>query len=266
MKVEEIEVDKIEVLENIRQKPLKEDLSELMESIKNDGLFQPIGVKPVSGGFLLVWGFRRLTAFKKLGKKTIPANILEESDIETEEDFLIKNASENIHRKQIDAIELGRICWHLEKSMNRNEVAVKLSIPRSRVKNAVESFLRVPTKFRDSVRVFEAGNSTKKAGKLGSNLAYTITHLRKVTEEDRHKIFEWAIKEEKINSEVILLGELIRNGSTLTQAMKQLENVRSVSMKFLVNKKRFEEMMRSYPSFIEYVRKLINKNEPNLII
>ncbi len=57
-----------------------ESLSELAESIKNYGVFQPIIVKKSIRGYDLVAGERRVRASKMAGLKTIPAIIKDFSD------------------------------------------------------------------------------------------------------------------------------------------------------------------------------------------
>ena len=52
-------------------------VKELAESIRSEGLLQPIVVRKVKDGFELIAGERRLRAFKHLGQKTIPARVIE---------------------------------------------------------------------------------------------------------------------------------------------------------------------------------------------
>ena len=55
-----------------------------------------------------------------------------------EEEFLVHNAVENLHRKDINLFELGRTCDALAKmDLTISEIAARLTIPRTRVKNAI---------------------------------------------------------------------------------------------------------------------------------
>jgi ParB family chromosome partitioning protein len=71
-------------------------VKELAESIRANGLLQPIMVKPKGDGYELVFGLHRLEACRKLGWKKIPALV---KDISSEEAFLtglIENLQRNI--------------------------------------------------------------------------------------------------------------------------------------------------------------------------
>jgi ParB family chromosome partitioning protein len=53
----------------------EEKMQELVGSILSDGLLQPIVVKPIDGGFVVVAGHRRLEACKRVaGKKSRPSS------------------------------------------------------------------------------------------------------------------------------------------------------------------------------------------------
>jgi ParB family chromosome partitioning protein len=70
-------------------------VGELMESVRLNGLLQPITVRPVDEKqFRLVFGSHRLEAVKRLGRKKISAIVREISD---EESFLM-NVTENLQR------------------------------------------------------------------------------------------------------------------------------------------------------------------------
>ena len=69
-----------------------EALAELVHSIQEVGLMQPIVVRPAKGGgYELVAGERRLRASKKAGFKTIPALIRETADDQMLRDALLEN-------------------------------------------------------------------------------------------------------------------------------------------------------------------------------
>ena len=76
-------------------------LNELMTSIKEHGVLQPVVVQKVDSGFELIVGERRWRASKKLGLKKIPAVIREVNDTQSLEIAII----ENIHRQDLNPIE-----------------------------------------------------------------------------------------------------------------------------------------------------------------
>lgn len=84
-------------------RPLKEELvSELVRSIKNEGLLQPVVVRRHGDGYELVFGMHRLEACRRLGLSHIIATVREFNDAES---FLAR-VSENLLRNSfIDPLE-----------------------------------------------------------------------------------------------------------------------------------------------------------------
>ena len=79
------------------------ELEQLTSSIEKLGLIQPITVKKNENRYTLISGERRLRAFQKLSKKSIPAYIRLANDQESLEMALV----ENIQRKNLDPIEIA---------------------------------------------------------------------------------------------------------------------------------------------------------------
>jgi ParB family chromosome partitioning protein len=78
-----INLDISKIVPNPRQPRLElhsETIAELAESIKSQGIVQPILVRPKNGKYELVAGERRLRAAKKAGLVLIPTIIKEFSD------------------------------------------------------------------------------------------------------------------------------------------------------------------------------------------
>lgn len=67
------------------------DVSDLVASIKEIGVIQPITVTPIEGGYQIVFGHRRVEAAKKAGLREIPAIVREVSERERLEQSLIEN-------------------------------------------------------------------------------------------------------------------------------------------------------------------------------
>lgn len=112
----------------------KEKLNELIISIKNIGLIQPITVKKISKNeFQLISGERRLRAFKKLEIDKIPSYIRKANDQESLEMALV----ENIHRQDLDAIEIAISYKRLieEIKLTQEELSDKIGKKRSTVSN-----------------------------------------------------------------------------------------------------------------------------------
>ena len=112
----------------------KEKLEELVISIKNIGLIQPITIKKISKNkFQLISGERRLRAFKKLRIDKIPCYIRKADDQQSLEMALV----ENIHRQDLDSIEIAISYKRLieEIKLTQEELSEKIGKKRSTITN-----------------------------------------------------------------------------------------------------------------------------------
>lgn len=225
MEVKTIEISQVQSLDNIRIREIEKDVHTLMASIEAYGLLQPIGVFGTQQkGYVIVWGNRRFIASKKLGLKTIPAVIVDSEEM-SEEDFLIHNAIENIQRKEITTYELGKTCEVLvKKGYSKDEIAVKLNVPTSRVKNALNDFRKIPEKYRD--RIISLKNNVKKGGKIGSTVSNGILGVVKTFNLDKkqaEQLFDKA-RADSINSRKLkLIAIFLKKGLNINQALKKVD-------------------------------------------
>lgn len=77
------------------------DVAELMQSIREKGILEPLLVRPVESRYELIVGSRRFEAAKRLGLRTVPAVVRPMLD----EDALIISLVENIQRKEVEPEE-----------------------------------------------------------------------------------------------------------------------------------------------------------------
>lgn len=77
------------------------DISELTESVKAQGILEPIVVRPVGDAYEVIIGARRLAAAKEAGLKTIPAEVREMTDAQA----LARSLVENLHRGDLELEE-----------------------------------------------------------------------------------------------------------------------------------------------------------------
>jgi len=82
----------------------EQDLLELADSIKANGVIQPIIVRPFQGRYQLIAGERRVRAAQMAGLNRIPAIIREVTDEQLFEWSLV----ENIHRRDLNPIERAK--------------------------------------------------------------------------------------------------------------------------------------------------------------
>jgi ParB family chromosome partitioning protein len=110
-------------------------IDELVESIRQHGIIQPLIVRLVDGNYELIAGERRWRASKKLGLATVPVIEREASDRDVLEMALI----ENLQREDLNAIEeaAGYVRLAKEFSMKQDEIAARVGKSRASVANAM---------------------------------------------------------------------------------------------------------------------------------
>lgn len=124
-------------------------LAELAASIKENGLLQPIVVRPSPLGYEIVAGERRARAARLAGLLEIPALIRQYSDDES----LILSLVENVQRDDLNPIDKAlayrRLTSHLK--VTQGEVARKLGLDASSVSNMIR-LLDLPEEIQELVR------------------------------------------------------------------------------------------------------------------
>jgi len=112
-----------------------EKLTELANSIKENGIFQPIILKPSKNGFMIVSGERRVRAAEMVGLKTVPAVIRDYNKDKVQEISLV----ENLQREDLNAIEEAEAFKHLIRSLalTHEQLAEKIGKSRSYVTNCL---------------------------------------------------------------------------------------------------------------------------------
>jgi len=111
-----------------------EGLSELSESLKKDGLLQPLVVRENSTGYIIIAGERRYRAARLAGMTEVPVVVMDEvSDIRMLELALV----ENIHRENLNPIEAAQAYRRLvnECNLTQNELASRVGKSRAAVAN-----------------------------------------------------------------------------------------------------------------------------------
>jgi ParB family transcriptional regulator, chromosome partitioning protein len=113
----------------------REALEELVDSIRQRGIIQPLIVRPVNGRFELIAGERRWRAAKEVGLVEAPAIVRQATDLEVLELSLI----ENLQRADLNPIEEAQAYARLagEFGMRQEDIAQKVGKSRASVANAM---------------------------------------------------------------------------------------------------------------------------------
>ncbi len=145
----EIDIDRI--TPNPNQPRLVHDearLEELAKSIKENGILQPVLVRPFGKGYQLVAGERRLSAAQRAGLLKIPAVIREVPDERLLELALV----ENIQREPLNPIEEAQAYQHLMDATHdtQERISERLGKDRSTIANSIR-LLKLPPAVRSIV-------------------------------------------------------------------------------------------------------------------
>ena len=123
-------------------------ISELAESIRNQGILQPLLVRKMPKGYELILGERRFRAAGRAGLERIPVIVKEVSDAESLEMALV----ENIQREELTPIEEALAYRQLMQEFNLTQEQVAQRVGKSRP--VVTNLLRVlhlPDEIKDEV-------------------------------------------------------------------------------------------------------------------
>lgn len=142
----------------------KDKLDELVASIREVGLLQPIVVRPISGAaadapkYELIMGERRLRASKQLGLATIPAVVKNTADDEMLRDALL----ENLHRADLNPLEEASAYQQLlaDFGITQDQLASRIGRSRPQISNTLR-LLRLPASVQKRVAsgVLSAGHA-----------------------------------------------------------------------------------------------------------
>jgi ParB family chromosome partitioning protein len=157
---EELPIDQIEPNPRQPREQFDEDaLAELVTSVREVGVLQPVVVRDTSPGhYQLVMGERRWRACREAGLTTIPAIIRETTD-----DALLRDALlENLHRQQLNPLEEAAAYQQLltEFGATHDELADRIGRSRSQVSNTIRLLgLPASVQRRVAAGVISAGHA-----------------------------------------------------------------------------------------------------------
>lgn len=189
--LEDVEVHRIEPNRFQPRVAFDEDaIKELKDSIKQNGLIQPLVVRRAPGGFELVAGERRLRAIRDLGWEKVPAVIRDLSD----EAMLVLALVENLQRENLNPVEEALAFQQLIDGfgLTQQAVAKRLGRNRSTIANTLR-LLSLQRPIRDMIS----------AGEL------TAGHARAVLSVDGEK------------SQLALANEIVKLGLSVREAERR---------------------------------------------
>lgn len=139
----------------------EEDLAELIHSVREFGVLQPVVVRPradAPGKYELIMGERRYRASLAAGRDTIPAVVRDTAD----EDMLRDALLENLHRSNLNPLEEASAYQQLlqDFGITQDQLATKLGRSRPQVTNTLR-LLKLPeaVQLRVAAGVLSAGHA-----------------------------------------------------------------------------------------------------------
>lgn len=221
-----------------------EKLHELAQSIKENGLIQPIIVRqsPVIGYEILA-GERRYRASLLAGLRSIPAVVKQLSD----QEMMVQSIIENLQRENLNPIEEARAYESLvEKGFTHAEIADKMGKSRPYISNSIR-LLSLP----------DAILSEVENGKLSQAHARSLVGLNK---EQQDYFFQRIIEEDiSVRKLEALLTEkkqkkLQKNDYFIQNEEEQLKKLLGLDVEIKLSKKDSGKIIISFSNQEEYSR------------
>ncbi|MFF2050875.1 ParB/RepB/Spo0J family partition protein [Leifsonia sp. NPDC058194] len=160
-------------------------LEELVASIREVGVLQPVVVRPLAGQpdkYELIMGERRLRATKELGLANIPAVVKDTAD-----DAMLRDALlENLHRSQLNPLEEASAYQQLlaDFGITQEELATRIGRSRPQITNTIRLLkLPAPVQSRVAAGVLSAGHA-RAILSLGEGEEAMVKLADKIVNED----------------------------------------------------------------------------------
>jgi len=158
-----IELDPHSIVPNPRQPRTNfdpDDLAELVHSVREYGVLQPVVVRPRAedGTYELIMGERRTRAAREAGLAVIPALVRDTAD----EDLLRDALLENLHRAELNPLEEASAYQQLleDFGITHDELATRIGRSRPQISNTIRLLkLPVPVQQRVAAGVLSAGHA-----------------------------------------------------------------------------------------------------------
>lgn len=169
-RIEKIENINIDLLIPFKNHPFHErggiEQTELLESIKANGLLEPLIVRPFSDGkYEIISGHRRVNACKELGIQTVPAIVKELN----KDEAIIAMVDANLQREHLLA----------------SEKAIAYKMKLEAMKHQGKTSCQVGAKLRTDEQIAETANDSGRQVQRYIRLTYLIPELLKMVDENK---------------------------------------------------------------------------------
>lgn len=215
----EIAMSEIELLPVFAMRDLKEsDVDSLAESIKVDGLLNPllVRVNPAGKGFQLISGHRRFMALKKIKANTAPVRIIDADDSKA----FILALTENLERQNPNPVEEGQAFKRAidDLHMTVDQIAGQVRMSPAWVSSRMR-LLQLPAPILDALAAEELTPTHAEKG-----------FLRLKTEQDQLQLLK-ELQSERKRGQPTSYAELERNVSGMIKHRERIEKVAQILQK-----------------------------------
>jgi ParB family chromosome partitioning protein len=212
-----------------RQHFSEEKLEELANSIKKNGVIQPVAVrlsKSDTNKYEIVAGERRWLAAQRAGLHEIPVNILDLSDAESLEVAII----ENIQRDDLSPVEEARGYERLSQEFNYDHENISKLMSKSR--SHISNTLRLLTLPADVIAMLQEGSLT--AGQARPLIG--LSNSSSIAEEIVSNNYSARKVEYLVKSKKVLKTKKNNNDANILKAQEKIEKTLGLKV-YITNKK-----------------------------
>ncbi len=237
-----------------RQSFSEEKLEELANSIRKNGIIQPIAVRPSkseNAKYEIVAGERRWLAAQRAGLHEIPVTILNLSDVESLEVAIV----ENIQRDDLNPIEEARGYKKLNEEFKYDHESISKLMSKSR--SHISNTLRLLTLPSDVIAMLEEGTLTSGQARplIGINNASSIAEEIVAKNYSARKI-EYLTRSQKKNNKDKSID------SNILKAQERIEKILGLKVNILNKKNNSGKITIQYKDLeqFELVSDLLTKH------
>ena len=230
-------------------------LEELANSIKKNGIIQPIAVRPTkseAGKYEIVAGERRWLAAQKAGLHDIPVNVLDLSDVESLEVAIV----ENIQRDDLNPIEEAKGYKRLSEEFKYDHENISKLMSKSR--SHISNTLRLLTLPADVISMIEEGTLTSgQARPLIGLINASAVAEEIVTKNYSARKVEYLVKSKKNKT-----SNNNAYDSNILKAQERIENILGLKVKIFNKKNNSGKIAIEYKNLdqFELVSDLLTKD------
>ena len=213
----------------------QDKLNELAESIKENGLFQPILVRKALVGYEIISGERRFRASKIAGLKEVPVIVYDYDDQKMMEVAIV----ENIQREDLSVVEEAISYNELMKKLNYTQEQVAQKVGKSR--SYIANYLRL-LKLDDNIL------------ELINNQKITMGHVKTlITLDDKKQIKE-------IVNKIIDENLSVREVEKIAKELKEPKTIKN-NKKIIVNNSRNKRLEKEIREKLNLYVKIKGENK-----